>query len=427
MKKLVTSVGVVALGASGLQAINIPGITDDSPNKPWNVGIALRGFYDDNINTAPDGSKDMVGMEISPSIGFAMSWEQTKLTAGYTYELKWYERKPAGNSDNYDQTHIINAALDHAFSERYKGALSDSFVIGQEPDVLRAGNTFATFQRVSGYNLRNYGTAAFTAQMTPLLALKPAYNNAFYSYARNGGNADNPSTAGLLDRIESSPSLDTLWTITPTTIGVVGFQFRQTWYTGDEEIGATLNGPVMSGDRDFRQYYIYVGADTAFRQDLTGSVRVGAQYVDYYHDPSGQDGWGPYAQASVKWTYNPDCYVEVGLTQDINATDVTGTGGGSANSFTVSSESTVLYGSVNHQITPKLKGSLLGQLQNSYFQGGTFDGDSEQYYLVGLNFKYQFTPHLAGDAGYNFDRLDSDVPNRSYSRNRVYIGVSASY
>jgi len=427
MKKIVASVGMVALGASGLQAINIPGITDDSPTKPWNVGISLRGFYDDNINTSHQGSKDTVGMEVSPKIGFGMSWEQTKLTAGYTYIFKLYERKPAGNSDNYDQTHVFDAALDHVFSERYKGSAADSMVIGQEPDQLRAGNSFATFQRVSGYNLRNYGTASLTAQLTPLLALKPAYNNTLYSYAQNGGNADNPSTVGLLDRIESSPSLDTLWTITPTTLGVVGFQFRQVWYTGDEEIGVTQNGSVKSGDKDFRQYYVYIGADTAFRQDLTGSARVGGQYIEYYHDPNGQDGWGPYAQLSLKWTYNPDCYVEVGLTQDINATDVTGTGGGTANSFTVSTESTVLYGSINHQITPKLRGSLLGQIQNSYFQGGTFDGNSEQYYLVGVDFKYQFTPHFSGDAGYNFDRLDSDVPDRAYSRNRVYIGVSAAY
>jgi len=425
MKKIVTSVGLVAVGASGLQAVNISGITDDSPTKPWNASVSLRGFYDDNINTSSDGSKDMLGMEVSPSIGFAMSWPQTKVAIGYTYSFKWYERKPQGNSENYDQTHEVNAALDHAFSERYKASLSDSLAIGQEPDVLRAGNTFATFQRISGYNLRNYGSAALTAQMTPLVALRPAYNNAYYNYAQNGGNADNPSTAGVLNRIENAPSLDTLWTVTPTTFGVVGAQFREVDYTAGEEIGITGNGEtVTSGDKNFREYYVYVGADTTFRPDLTASVRVGGQYVDYFNDPNGQNGWGPYAQASMRYIYQPKCYVEVGLTQDLNATDVTGVDN---NSFTTSAESTSVYGSINHQITPKLRGSLLGQFQNSVFQGGLYDGETEQYFLAGLNFKYQFTPHFAGETGYNFDRLISDVPNRTYSRNRVYIGVSASY
>jgi hypothetical protein len=36
-------------------------------------------------------------------------------------------------------------------------------------------------------------------------------------------------------------------------------------------------------------------------------------------------------------------------------------------------------------------------------------------------------PNLALEAGYNWDKLDSDLSGRSYTRNRVYAGIRASY
>jgi len=49
-----------------------------------------------------------------------------------------------------------------------------------------------------------------------------------------------------------------------------------------------------------------------------------------------------------------------------------------------------------------------------------------------LNLSYAFNPNLSAEVGYMFDRLDSDVmysltTDRSYSRNRVYIGLRAAY
>src|ERR1035437_6965089 len=142
MKRIVASVSLVAVGASGLQAALLPGMTTES-GKPWTASSALRGFYDDNINTwgnnqaLPAGSsRGSSGFEVSPSLQFSFPMEQTSLSFGYVYSLKYYENRPIGNTDNYDQTHAFNAALSHAFSERYQISASDSFVIGQEPDLI---------------------------------------------------------------------------------------------------------------------------------------------------------------------------------------------------------------------------------------------------------------------------------------------------
>ena len=61
--------------------------------------------------------------------------------------------------------------------------MRDSFVIGQEPDLLRAGNTYNTFQRIPGNNLRNFGGVNFEAQVTPMFGVEVGYANTLYSYA----------------------------------------------------------------------------------------------------------------------------------------------------------------------------------------------------------------------------------------------------
>ena len=46
---------------------------------------------------------------------------------------------------------------------------------------------------------------------------------------------------------------------------------------------------------------------------------------------------------------------------------------------------------------------------------------------MGVNVTYEINKFLAAEAGYNYDRLDSDVGFRSFTRNRVYVGLRASY
>jgi uncharacterized protein (PEP-CTERM system associated) len=156
-------------------------------------------------------------------------------------------------------------------------------------------------------------------------------------------------------------------------------------------------------------------------------VRAGAHFIDYYNDPfSSGSGAGPYAQLTIDWMYAQDSRIEFGITHDISATDVTGIGAGSS-SFTTSQETTVVYGSINHRFTPRLRGSITAQFQNGTFNGGTANNQTEQDYLVGLNLNYQFTPHWSSEIGYNYDKLQSDIAGRSFDRNRVYIGVTAGY
>jgi len=444
MKKIVASVGLAALGASTMQAADSSALSA-APPKFWNVSATLRGFYDDNINTAPSGTNkvDSFGFEVSPKV--ALNWQSDQTTAflSYVYSLRYYDKRPLGNAQNYDQDHTFTGEFDHAFSERYRLSVSDSFVIGQEPDILRAPNqALADFQRLPGDNIRNYGAITLNADLTPVFGVEAGYANSFYDYHQSGakdfgpilgvGQVVNgfflpgPSVAGLLNRLDHAAHVDTRWTLSPETTGVIGYEYEQVNYTANEPVADLTKypPPLMSDNRDTRSHKGYVGLDHTFRPDLTGSVRVGGEYTQFYNDPQHETDVSPYAKASLHYTYAMDSYLEGGFSYDRAAAALIGALG---NSFTLDSEAAIIYATLNHRILPRLYGNVTGQFQNSDYNGGQFNGKSDRYYLVGLNLQYHFNPYLLGEVGYNYDKLDSDITGRTFDRNRVYIGVTASY
>lgn len=436
MNKIVASFGIAALGASTIHSASAQDFTSN-PQKPWAVSATLRGFYDDNLSTTADGNGvdkiEAFGIQVSPGIG--LNWEQegTSISLGYRYTAKIYDHRPMGAADKIDNTHEFRAALDHAFNERYRFGLSDSFVIGQEPDVLRADNSAGVdqFQRLSGDNIRNYASIFFNAQLSPLFSAEIGYNNTYADYDATFNSAIQspftpiiPSSSGALDRVEHTAYLEGQYQIQPETLALLGYQFGVIDYTGDELIGGTWLGtpsatlaPRRSDDRNSRSHYAYLGVSHSFSPDFTGSVRAGAQFVEFYNDPNADSEVSPYVQAVLNYTYAPESYLRFGFTQRRSAI---------YNVSANDADTSAIYASIYHRIVPNLFGSVTGTFQNSMFNGGINDGDSDQLYQVGVNLAYYFTKYLSADVGYNYDHLESDVVGR-YSRNRVYIGVTATY
>ena len=441
MKKTVVSVGLVALSVASARADyrnDLSGM--ELPQNPWSVSATLRGFYDDNINNVSSGpdKAGSFGIEVSPSLGVNWTFNQTLLRLDYTYSLKDYEKKPLYNTDSYDQTHTFDFVLDHAFNERYHLTVSDSFVIGQEPDVLRAGYApLSVYQRVPGNNIANYGKILLDIQLTHLFGLELGYANTFIDYSQHGavilsdgtlgvptggGNyALGPSYAGTLNRIEQTMHIDGRWQLQRQTIAVVGYQYAMADYTGNEPIW--YPPVIMSDARNSRSHYGYVGLDQTFNANLSGSVRAGVRYTDFYNDPSGMTSLSPYALLSLRYIYAVESFLEAGFTYDRSATDRISFDNGSV---TDEAESAVLYASLTHRITPKLYGTLTAEFQNSTYLGGGFADETDRYFQFGVNLEYRINPHFSTSVGYNFDKLDSSISN-SYDRDRIYLGVTARY
>lgn len=387
-------------------------------SKPWNVSAALRGFYDDNYVTRPSAlAQDSFGFEVAPRASWHPQLEQTTIVLSYAYSLKYYEDR---SDDPIDQMHEADLQLRHQFTPRLKLSLTESFVMAQEPEILSPSGGVTIPLRTNGDNMRNYATLTGNMELTEELELQAGYSNTIYDYDEDGPG----SYSAVLDRMEHLAPVSLRWRFQPDTVGVLGYQYGQTDYSRKDLLAP---GSALTGEsRDSRSHYVFAGADHTFNPQLNGAIRGGAQFIDYVNavPPAMEDDVAPYVDANMTWTYNPGSTMQAGIKYSRVATDVVGS---IANDPTMDQQATTFYTAINHRITPKVTGSLNGMFQNGAFQGGSADGMAEQMYMVGLNLSYQINTFLSAETGYSFDRLDSDDGGRSYSRNRVFLGIRGTY
>lgn len=423
MKKIIASAGVAALGVASLQAAYAPGLSPVEKSKPWTISASLRGFYDDNYLTSNKAQeRDSFGIELSPSLAVNLALDQTLIGFSYTYTLRWYEDR---QNNSADHSHQVRFKVNHAFNERFKLEVKDDFVIAQEGQVIDPSGA-VTSLRNDGDNLRNTARVGLNAELTPVIGLDVSYQNSIYDYDESG----NGSRSALLDRMEHLGNINARWQAAQNTAGLFGYMYGAAGYSSSDSLAE--NAPFVPGtntdpaSRDSTSHTIYVGADQIFTSKLNASLRIGAEFTDYPDAVGGMDDstTSPYVDGSATWTYNPGSYLLLGLRVDRNATDIAFQNSADP---TLDQLSTSAYASLNHRITPKLTGSLLGHFQHSTFNGGSADGDSDNFLLAGLNLSYQINAFLSTEGGYNYDRLDSDIAGRSFTRNRVYIGVRATY
>jgi len=170
----------------------------------------------------------------------------------------------------------------------------------------------------------------------------------------------------------------------------------------------------------------FIGVDESFTPDLNASIRVGAEYIDYYNFHTSK--LSPYVDANLTWQYTAQSSAQVGVKHVHNTTDVTG-----YSTPVLDTDTTAVYASVSHNITDRVTINAMGQAQYSTFNGGdeaavgSIDGESEDFYVAGVNLAYHFNPWFLTEAGYDYSKLNSEVAGRSYTRNQVYVGIRGTY
>jgi hypothetical protein len=460
MKFVFTSAGLLALGAASLHAYD-PEMTRQKTGQPFSVAATVRGFYDDNVTTSPDKfvrvdrdsdgniirrrsfdpRQDSFGVEVSPSAHLNLPMEQTYVSLGYIYSLRWYENRP---NSSIDQSHEFNGKLRHQFGPRQDIGVSDTFVLTSEPTVAERFGiiTAPTKTRSRSDVMHNTGAIDHNIGLTRLFGLSLGYVNNWYDYEQEGAG----SRSALLDRIEHLWRADARYMVNPKLVALIGYSFQWATYTGDEFLLPTATRAnlaaqremadsraerralsrsleLMSDDRNSYSHFMYVGADYDLTAKLRASARVGAQFTDYYNN--GESSVNPYADASLTYVYWPGDSVEVGVRHARNATDVSAVD--TKGQPTLDAETTAVYLQVMHQITHQLVGSLIVQYQTSEFNDGANDGRTDDLYLIGVNLTYNFNRHFSAEVGYNYDFLCSDLKGRGYERNRFYVGFRATY
>src|ERR1017187_6932610 len=168
MKKFFISVGLIAAGTASLQAAYAPDWNSTSASM-WSVSGTLRGFYDDNYETVSSGPhRGSFGFEFSPKLELNVPLQQTELGMRYIYGLYYYQERENLGQNPVDQSHQFDLWVDHAFTERWQARAQDSFVMGQEPELIDPKLSVLT--RTEGNNISNSGTLTLNTAWTRLFS-----------------------------------------------------------------------------------------------------------------------------------------------------------------------------------------------------------------------------------------------------------------
>lgn len=415
MNKAVATLGVFAVSMSGVYA--------QAADKPWSIGATVRGFYDDNPLTRPDGvAEESFGIQGGPNIGYTIDANGTKFAATYEYRYRYFE----ADFMRDDQIHRIDVSLERQVNENLNVYVSDQFVSTREPTIIEPSGAVTTLLRTESDVIRNYATAGFVRQLNDTTSIGVEYNNRYYDY-------DDPGFSRILDRVEHAVTVDGRKVLREdqglaVTTGIVGYQFEDVGFSDDSAIAPGVTPDI----RDRRSHFLFVGADHLFSERLQGSIRVGVQMTDYHNTPNDQDVTNPYVDAKMAYQVDESGVLAVGVRHNRASTDISAFAPGvTPGGVTLDQEVTTVYGQYSRDLVPeKLTLRVSGQAQLASFNGGAFDNTDETLILVGGSLDYKFNENLTGEFGYRYQDLSNDgplAPIREFDRNYVYIGLTASY
>jgi hypothetical protein len=415
----------------------------------------------------------------SPRLG-----ELTTLGASLRYDMYYYEDRDRKGDEPIDHNVQAGAQFSHQFSDRYKLDVTDAFVVAQEPHVLDPTPMATTWLRSEGSNIRNTASAVGSAKLTAKLNVKASFSNTFYEYEQDdneipGDRSGDGTRSPLLDRMIHSGDLQLRWDFRPNTTAYVAYRFDYTDMTSKDRLwslaqvqdylsrvralplspadaayvatlGPTSNTAPPASTRDNYSHFAYLGVDHQFNAFLSAQAMVGGQFTEFPNArertvTAGVTAWkehareniSPYANVNVRYDYAKNCVAQLGFIHARNSTDVAQMGGVmDADSLiglllgeytTLDQESTTAYGSIIHSVTAKLRLNLRAQWQGSMFNQKNLSGMEDDYAGVDIKADYEINKYLFAEAGYGFDLLCSDLPDRGFTRNRVFLGIRGTY
>lgn len=457
MKKIAVTLGLATAGSTVVHAAYAP---DTSQDKLWSVSCLLRGIYNDNPATVNQNAQGAFGYQVSPQFQGVKPYNQTELGLRYIYNFTGYVDQNNQNVSPYLQTHLVNLWLDHVFNERWEAKVNDSIVSTQDPILGvngqgTADNSISPFH--NGNFVNNTAQVSVHTDWTRELGTVVTYQNSLTLFNQDGFTTNGPafitpSDAAQFNRMDQTITFDFQWHTSPETVYGIGYSYQWVNYLSQEPISPVLGPtnvtptivqyvPVFAPgaslpyyhNSDYQNFYTHT-LYLSYQHNLSDTFRItaaaGGQLTDSYNQQNGSQ-LNPYANITASYNYAPGSYVSGGFSQMVNSTYLPAQNGYYYNLYdgtlTEFQESSTVFMSVNHQISPKLVGRIDARFQRGAFHGGPYSNVADDYYNLSANLNYNFTRHFSAEIGYAFSQTVSSESSSSFTQNQFEIGVTGAY
>ncbi len=399
---LLSSLAAVSAQAGGLYYI--PSETDETP-LPIEWGVGLAAIWDSNTTPSSPGPDDET-FSINPYVEtkFVSGTSQTVWDVYAKLGVLYYLDEPvaAGSDDVYGQVRI-GANLTHRFNERLQ-LTSRNFVSYElEPDYSYG---FATNRQSSEFIYWDTDNS-IGYRWTDRLATYTGLKLTMLDYA------DVTNT----DRFTWTAYNQFRYVLSPQTVGTASIRYAQT----------TADGQAS----DSTDTYLLLGAEHRFSPSTILIANVGAQ-IREVDNVNGNDGTSPYFEITLRTQVNQQFTLSTFARYGAEVNDTVVNLPALAE---YDSRLTLRLGSqANYQVSQKLSlFSGIDVISTSFEEGRTIPGgvavadQDETLMNAYIGATLELTEYLDGTISYNFTNADSDLPNRSYDRSRISVGLKAEF
>jgi len=390
---LYTSVGSASQGTDAAYVVSGGSGMVPFGRRPFQLTLSVQNGYDDNISSS---STDRHGTwftneNVTLSYDFGTPRTQINLRAGGG--IAYYFDRPGDR--NYDLNGFLALLFTHKISPRLILSESTYLTYQVEPDfALDTG-----LDRRSGNYLYTSNKFSVAYNWAPRFSTITSYTLSRTSY-------DDQSTGFFEDRFEHTFGNEFRFLAWPTTTLVGEYRFQIIDYDGFP--------------RDSTTNFLLTGLDHNFSPRFNVSLRGGVEFRSY--DNFG-DRTDPYFESTLTYQLARDSFISWTNHYGIEEPDV----------LTASSRTAFRTGlQVQYGVTQRIMTKLGFYYEHDENSGGAPVGGisssfAEDSYALALSAQYSFNRNWAVATGYDFTDVESGALFRSYSRNRVYLGLNFNF
>ena len=375
------------VSAQGL--LSLRNSADFNAKEPLTFSVGASGGYD-SLNYKSSMIKDIKSYFMQGSVGASYS-DNDKISPwnlGIDLGvLQYLDHTPGVKDTNYSDRVVFN--MSHAFSPRLK--VTDNFYLTYEAEPnfgIGASTAVRNGQYFYGYN--NF-------------AVSYAWSERFStttSYTVDGIKYQDSAIGDFEDRLSHLISQQFSWAWTHNTKIVGEYRFRDTQY--------------QRSSSDYMSHYVLAGIDQAWSARTNGSFRAGAEF----YQNNRVDKTAPYFEASLNYAVSKKTTATVYSSVGFDGSEL----GNSDARYTYR-----VGASATHRLTDRL--SLNADANYAYSTLSTSGSPdvNEHEINASAGIGYRFWDNVSLNANYTYSILTSDDVQRDYDRNRISLGLNATF
>lgn len=358
-------------------------IPEQEQGKPLTVTLDASIYHDSNIFGSATNAIDSMVYSLAPKLAFNASVDkQTFVSAAYQISFDDFDNRP---TEKLLVSHDASLRVAHQFTQVSDIDLTETFQVEKNPQSLLSGVPLNTDQ--------SFQSNEFDGRVTTAIGQKTGvvfkYRNLYFNY-------DDPGLSQSLDRMEHLVGMEWNDKFLPDTtlVGEYRYQAIDYYHVGDL--------------KDKNSNFLLGGVDYVVGKQLTLSGRAGVEDRQRDGAPSIT---APSIELTCQYNYTEHSFVTAGYTYSLEETD----------NPTLFNDTKMnrLFVNVQHAVTSMVVASGSLTVEPSTLQGrGSQANVNETATRFGLALTYVARKNLTFSATYDYDKVNSDEPDRRQDRTR---------